>query len=101
MVEENVPDFSGKLVVIYTSSAPRAIQDGIVMEYVSFKRYGDRLFLEGRVPSIEHESLDWVSNLQAAVSWDDVTHYLIFNSHEEYLNRIGKARPPLLQRFLG
>ena len=30
--ENNLPDFKGKLIILYTSNAPRAVQDGILLE---------------------------------------------------------------------
>ncbi len=94
MEEEKLPDFKGKLVLLYTTNAPHAIKDGILIEYASFTKYGGKLFLTGRTPEIEDKSLEWISNLQGGVVWDDVTHYLIFDSPDDYLNRIGKAIVP-------
>jgi hypothetical protein len=101
MVVENLPDFAGKLVVLYVSHPPRAIQDGIVMEYASFQSQGDRLFVVGRVPELYGREDEWASNLQAGVAWDTVCHYLIFKSREEYLARVGTGQPTLLQRIMG
>ena len=101
MEVKNLPDFKGKLVVLYTSNAPNAIKDGILMEYASFTEYGGRLFLTGRTPAIEDKSLAWVSNLQGGVAWDDVTHYLIFDSRDDYLNRMGTAAVPFWHRIFG
>lgn len=99
MQDENLPDFRGKLVVLYLSDAPRSIQDGVVLEFATFQRYGERLFVVGRVPEIEDESLDWIANLQGGAAWDSVSFYLLFNSREEYLNRFSKTRPPFWRRF--
>lgn len=101
MAETRLPNFSGKLVLFYTSNSPRGIQDGVLMEFVSFIDYGERLFLTGRIPSVDEKDMDWVSNLQAGISWDDVTHYIVFDSREEYLSRMGVATPSLLQRLFG
>jgi hypothetical protein len=101
MAETKLPDFSGKLVLFYTSNAPRGIQDGVLMEFVSFADYGGRLFLTGRIPSVDEKDMDWVSNLQAGISWTDVTHYIVFDSREDYLSRMGLANPPLLRRLFG
>ncbi|MBW1721321.1 MAG: hypothetical protein JRH13_08185 [Deltaproteobacteria bacterium] len=99
MQEDNLPDFQGKLVVLYLSDAPKSIQDGVLLEYASFQRYGGRLFVVGRVPEIEGESMDWIANLQGGAAWDSVTFYLLFNSREEYLNRVSTVRPPFWRRF--
>jgi len=99
MQAENLPDFSGKLVVLYLSDAPRAIQDGVVLEYASFIQYGNKLFVVGRVPEIEDESLDWIANLQGGAAWDSVSYYVVFNSRKDYLNRVRKVKPPFWQRI--
>ena len=99
MQAENLPDFSGKLVVLYLSDAPRAIQDGVVLEYASFKQFGNKLFVVGRVPEIEDESLDWIANLQGGAAWDAVSYYIVFNSRKDYLNRIHKVKTPFWQRI--
>ncbi len=100
MEMESLPDFHGKLVVFYIANAPDALQDGAVLEYVSFKNYGGKLFVVGRVPEIDAENGDWIANLQGGIAWDAVTSYLIFDSRENYLSRMGVPRPPLLQRLL-
>lgn len=99
MQNENLPDFRGKLVVLYLSNSPQAIQDGVVLEYASFVRYGDRLFVVGRVPEIEDGSLEWIANLQGGAAWDTVSFYLVFNSREDYLNRMSKIKTPFWQRI--
>ena len=101
MADLKLPNFSGKLVLFYTTNAPRGIQDGVLMEFVSFAEYGGRLFLTGRIPSIDEKGMDWVSNLQAGISWQDVTHYMIFESREDYLSRMGIVKAPLFQRLFG
>ena len=101
MPKDNLPDFTGKLVVFYTSNAPRAIQDGILLEFASFTEYGGKLFVTGRIPSTDSKGLEWVSNLQAAIAWDDVTHFMVFDSREDYINRMGKAKIPFFQRLTG
>ncbi len=101
MDKNDLPDFSGKLILFYTSSAPNGIKDGVLMEYTSFVKYGNRLFIKGRTPVIEEKGIDWVSNLKGGIAWEDVTHYLIFNSREDYINRIGVAHEnvPLWKRL--
>jgi hypothetical protein len=101
MSENALPDFSGKLVLFYTSGAPRGIQDGILMEFVSFAKYGGRLFLTGRIPSMDEKGMDWVSNLQSGIAWDSVIHYVIFQSREDYLSRTETDKIPFLQRLFG
>ena len=85
----DLPDFTGQVIVLYVTNAARPIQDGVVVEYAEFKTIGDRLFITGRVPEIGNDA--WVSNLQTAIAWDSVQSYLIFKSREDYLNRMPKG----------
>jgi hypothetical protein len=99
MIEDKLPDFKGKTVIFYVSGASRAIQDGIVMEYVSFVTHNNKLFVKGRLSKVFGG--EWVSNLQSGIAWDSVAHYIVFDSQEDYIKRVGEARVPLLQRLFG
>jgi hypothetical protein len=99
MEEENLPNFSGKIVALYLANASRGIQDGIVLEYAEFKSMGGRLFLIGRSPEIE--GMEWVSHLQGAVAWDSVQHYLIFDSVDDYRQRMAKDKPGFMSKVFG
>ncbi len=98
---EELPDFSGKMVVFYTSNAPRAVQDGILLEFITFQIYGGRLFVNGRIPLTDNKGMEWESNLKAAIAWDDVTHFVVFDSREDYIERTGKAKVSIFQRLMG
>lgn len=101
MQRDDLPDFTGKLEVFYTSSAPRGIQDGVLMEFISFAEHGGRLFVTGRLPEVATKDLDWVSNLQTAIAWNDVTNYVVFNSREDYVARVKTAPRSLFRRLFG
>ena len=101
MQKDNLPDFTGKMVIFYTRNAPRGIQDGILLEFVTFMDYGGRLFLKGRIPSTDDKGIDWVSNLQAGIAWEDVTHFMIFNSREDYVNRMVSTKVPFFRKLTG
>ena len=99
MSKDNLPDFDGKVVVFYTVNAPRAIQNGIVLEFASFTEYGGKLFVTGRIPPAYSKDSEWVANLQTGIAWNDITHFIIFDSREDYINSAGKAKLTLLQRL--
>jgi len=99
MNESSLPDFSGKLVLFYTSNAPEAISGGTMMQYAEFKKYGNRLFVEGRVPDIDENYHHWVAKLQTAIAWEDVTSYVVFDSPEEYLERLGRFKRTFWERL--
>lgn len=94
MPDDTLPDFTGKVVTFYVADAPRAIDAGIAMEYLEFKRFGGRLFVTGRVPEISDSQ--WVSRLQSAIAWDSVVHYLVFDSQEDFRARMATTKPKIL-----
>jgi hypothetical protein len=96
MTEDGLPDFKDKIVALYVANAPPSISAGAVLEHASFKRLDGRLFVVGRAPAFVGSN--WVSNLEAAVAWDSVVHYLIFQSREDYLSRM-KVATPWWRRF--
>ncbi len=51
----------------------------------------------GRSPQIWEK--DWCANLPSAVAWDAVLHYLVFDSHEDYLKRGQRAPDSWLHRL--
>ena len=95
----SLPDFSGKLVIFYLAGASRAVEGGVLLEYVEPRWVGRKLFLAGRTP--ETSESQWVSKLQAGVAWDSVTHYLVFDSREDYERRTASGKPGLWARLLG
>lgn len=97
---DDLPDLSGKLVLLYVNDASQALTGGVLFEYPEWKRVGGRQFLQGRIPEIG--DAEWVSSLQAGIAWDAVVHYVLFSSREDYKNRSFPNRPPtLLQRVFG
>ena len=100
MEKENLPDFDGKLLVLYVSGAPPSFENGTFLEFASFTAYGGRLFVVGRMPSMRGE---WFANIQSGVAWDSVNHYLVFDSVEDYHDRVPQAgrkvKSPLLRIF--
>jgi len=101
MTQAKLPDFSGKLVLFYMGNAPGGLQDGVLMEFISFTEYGDKLFLTGRIPTFDERGQDWVSNLQAGIAWNEVVHYVIFESRDDYISRTMTDNVPLLKRIFG
>lgn len=93
-MEQSLPDFSGKIVwfEIAGSSDP---QGGVFLEYASFKDYGSRLFVVGRMA----ESIPgWLAGVEAAVAWDAVVHFLVFKSREDYEKRAASYKPSLREK---
>jgi hypothetical protein len=94
--EERLPDFSGKVVVLYVAGAPAAIQSGVVLEYAEFRRCGGRLVVLGRQPHFAGS--EWTSNMESGVAWDQVIHWVVFPTREAFLARV--PSPGLWWRLL-
>lgn len=97
MEDRGLPDFNGKIVILYLSNAPSSCEDGVLLEYPHFVKRKGKFFLSGRIP--EFEGQEWVSNAQASVAWDSVIHYLEFKSIDDYRKRLYEYSPTLLDRF--
>ena len=80
-----VPDFSGKLLLVYTSKS----RQPAVLEDVRFEMQGGRLFLLGHYP----KSFEWLANVPAAVAWGEVAEYLVFDSLADYEQRQMPVNP--------
>lgn len=98
MDEENLPDLKGKLIALYVANAPPFLQNGVVFEYASFARQGGRLFVVGRAPEYSPHDAQWSAKLQGGVPWDAVLHYMLFDSHEDYVRRCQSWSPPWWKR---
>jgi hypothetical protein len=97
--DDTVPNFKGKLVVCYVASPPRGMDGGVLMEFAEFRRFGQKLFLVGRVP--EKVDASWASRLQSGIAWDAVVHYLVFDSREDYERRTAAGKGNLMSRLFG
>ena len=86
-----LPDFTNKVVSV---SIPGE-EDARCVEHPRWERQGGKLFLVGMVPH-GCSTNDWCGGIASAVAWEAVTDYLIFDSVEQYLERLrvyeGKKR---------
>jgi hypothetical protein len=86
-----LPDFTNKVVSVSIAGQ----DDGRCLEHPSWETYGGRLFLVGTVPR-GGSTNDWCGGVPSAVAWEAVTDYLVFDSAEQYLERLriygGKRR---------
>jgi hypothetical protein len=85
------PDFTNKVVSVSIAGE----DDGRCLEHPRWEIQGGRLFLIGTVPS-GASTHDWCRGIPSAVAWEAVTDYLVFDSAEQYLERLrvyeGKKR---------
>ncbi len=87
MEEDNLPDLKGKVVAVYIANAPAYLENGVVFEYASFVRQGGRLFIVGRAPDYSLYDAQWSAKLPGGVPWDSVVHYILFESHDDFVRR--------------
>ena len=84
-----VSEFAGKIAMFYMNDGGASL----TLEYIEVTTLGDRLFLSGRVP--ERRGEEWVSKLRGGVAWEHVSHYLLFDSHDEFSRRTQTVQKPL------
>ena len=82
MKQSTFPDFRGKVVsIVFKGDFGRSLQDP------RFEVQAGRLFLVGTTPR-SGSSKDWVAGLKAAVAWDSVQDYVVFDSPEDWQKRV-------------
>jgi hypothetical protein len=81
----NIPDFSGKVVIFYTSDEGGSH----LLASPVFEMRAGRLFVSGRSPVVG----GWMDGLAGAVAWDAVSAYVVYDSAEAceaaYKRRLG------------
>jgi len=80
--------FEGRVVLFYMLNPPEAFAGGIaVLDPRIIDRWGQK-FVVGRIPDGPD---DWASGLRVSIAFDQVAHFLEFDSIEEYLEKSGPA----------
>ena len=90
VTEEVLPDFAGKVVVLYMSNDTDPQQSGSTMVDGEFELQGGKLFLRGMIPEGVTDS-DWAAGVEMAVAWEHVVEYLVFESMDEYFERVQRV----------
>src|SRR6267142_5526182 len=94
-----LPNLDGKLIGVVLAHSPVTQVGMVVLERAKLEMVSGRVFVTGFVPRDEPDS--WVRGLPAAVAWEFVGYYLIFDSYEEYRRRVKVANPKWWRRLLG
>ena len=97
MQEGRLPNFVGKVVVVYTG-----VDSGAAVTDAEFQKYEGRLFLTGTIA--QGNSIgNWLGGVRYAVAWEAVREYALFDSVDDYLLRSAQANAarPLLSRIFG
>ena len=89
--KSSLPDFTGKVLSLSIAGE----NDGRCLEHPHWRTQGGRLFLVGTVPRGGSDN-DWCEGIPSGVAWEVVTDYLVFDSVEQYFERLrvyeGKKR---------
>ncbi len=94
-----IPNLEGKIIGLTLAYAPPNQAGMVVLERARLETIAGRSFVTGTIPSEDPDS--WVRGLSAAVAWEFVGYYLIFNSLQEYKARLKVTRPRWWRRILG
>src|SRR5690242_13374389 len=93
-----LPNLEGKLIGLVLANAPPGQTGMVILEKAQFGTLAGRSFVIGSIPADDPDS--WVRGLPAAVAWEYVGYYLIFNSYQEYRERRKIANPAWWRRVL-
>ena len=80
------PDLSDKVVYIYHINKDHEV----TLQNPIFEEHNGTLFLVGTVPD-GGSANDWLSGLKAYVSWKHITEMIVFDSLEDYLDRLSRG----------
>ncbi len=82
-------DWTGKAIYVYLRSPSRPLESGVALVDAKLEQVDGVTFVTGRIPDF---SDDWLANADAAVRWDDVTHFAVMASETELLERMHQTR---------
>lgn len=82
------PDLSGKIVLIYLKGRPP--DDSVLLSDASFDVQGGKVFLVGQFAEGASAN-DWVAGIETALAWDCIEQYFLFDSIDDYMNRVSRA----------
>lgn len=90
-MKETEPEFAGKIVYLTTGARGEG-GEGLILDSPRFERQCGRMFLVGIIPE---QTANWISGISAAIAWDAVSQYLVFDSMDDYLVRVAAHTEPL------
>ena len=81
---KNLPSFDGKVVSFGLPDSTLAILNP------KFEKQAGRIFIIGTIPE-ECTKNDYALGNACAISWDNVTDYIIFKNEKEYKKQMKKS----------
>src|SRR6266536_257905 len=86
MSEDQLPEFSGKLVLVYfKGSGASAAAVGHFIHSPTFKMQGGRLFLVGTLATVDGQG--W-NGAHTAIAWDSIEKYVVLDSMADHNARL-------------
>ena len=79
------PEFENKIILLYLFNRPD--DHNVVLQNASLENQADRMFIVG-VFAEGATANDWATGVRTAVAWDSVEQYLVFDTIENYFERI-------------
>jgi len=80
------PDFTDKVVSVLCVNEDTSQ----LIFNPSFEEISNRVFLSGTVPKDSSED-NWMEGLQTSIAWETVQDFVVFDSMEDYLQRLHKT----------
>lgn len=84
-----VSEFAGKIAMFFMNNG----EASLTLEYIEVTTVGDRLILSGRIP--ERSGEEWVAKLRGGVAWEHVSHYVLFDTQDDFTRRTQTVQKPL------
>jgi hypothetical protein len=81
----NYPEFQNKVILLYLHNRPD--DHNVVLQDASMESQAGRMFIVGEFAEGTTAN-DWATGVRTAVAWDCVEQYLIFDTIENYFERI-------------
>jgi len=81
---KNLPNFDGKVVSFGLPDSTLAILNP------KFEKQAGRIFITGTIPE-EHTKNDYALGNACAISWDDITDYIVFKNEKAYKKQMKKS----------
>ncbi len=96
MAESTAVDLNGKVITVFlhVGSVLFPDQPGWTLESPRFEEQQGRLFLIGAAVAANEEAGAWYQNTTVNLSWDAVTHYLVYDSVNAYREAMSRAQVP-------
>lgn len=81
--------FENRVILAYLIDPPEEFAGGVAISDPHVEEMMGRTFITGTVP----QEYDWSSGAKVSVAFDQIAHFLEFESEEDFLSRSGPPIP--------